>query len=157
MDVHWDEDEAGPAKRKKYEFSEPILDETDELPHRLRHVRMAKSANATTGIRSVCDEIFLVMSQLKTQFHMSEEQCMNAIVLVANNLFERKWKVYKRDKPMDIDTLPAPSNTRRVDKYLEAMTLSAIVEEIMDDGEASVMYANDGSGMSMAFFHLNGK
>ena len=43
--------------------------------------------------------------------------------------------------------LPARSNTRRMEPYLEAMALFNIVEEVMKGGKC-VVYANDGSAQS---------
>ena len=80
---------------------------------------------------------------------MSQTQCEGAIVEVGNYLFGRKWKCYDELQPTDPDTLPAVSNMRRIEPYLEAMALSAIVEEIMNgDEKVCIMYANDGSAMS---------
>ena len=59
--------------------------------------------------------------------------------------------MYKPNSVCDVNTLAAPSNTRHVEPYMEALALNAIVEEIMeDDGsdESCVVYSNNGSSKS---------
>ena len=42
------------------------------------------------------------------------------------------------------------SNTRRTEMYIEAMALSMIVEEMMNEGtETTVVWANDGSAIKI--------
>ena len=62
-------------------------------------------------------------------------------------LFGRKWKVYSSEEyGTDNNPLPSMSNTCRTEKYMEAMALCSIVEEIMqEDNETCVVYSNDGS------------
>jgi len=128
-------------KRAKYEYVKVFSDEVDDnLPSQYRHIRLSQ--------RSVRPEVYTLMHKLKSTYHMSQRQCEGAIIEVANNLFGRKWKFYDKELPTDADTLPAGSNTRRTESYIEAMALSAIVEEIVEGGDATVMYANDGSGMN---------
>ena len=86
------------------------------------------------------------MTVLKSKFHMSQTQAEAAIVHVGNMLFKRNWKIYDPESPTDKNTLPAGSNMRRVEPYLEAMALASIVEEVMTG--AKVTYSNDGSAMS---------
>jgi hypothetical protein len=59
-------------------------------------------------------------------------------------VLDRRWKTFNPELPTDRDTLPASSNMRRVEPYLEAVAMSSIVNEIMD-GNKTVVYANDGS------------
>ena len=82
---------------------------------------------------------------------MSHEQVEGSIVAVANMLFERKWKVYSSDEyGTDNNTLPSVSNTRRTERYFEAMALCNIVDEIMqEDSKTCVVYSNDGSSQSV--------
>ena len=98
-------------------------------------------------------EFYQVASTLASKYHMSQEQIVGAVITVANELFGRKdhgeWKAYNFESPTDKNTLPAMSNTRRTEPYIEAMALSLIVDEMMDEeNETAVVYANDGSGMS---------
>ena len=51
------------------------------------------------------------------------------MVKIANTVFGRNkfgpWKVFKHNKPYAVNTLPASSNTNRLDPYVEAMVLSS--------------------------------
>ena len=82
---------------------------------------------------------------------MSQEQVEGSIVAVANMLFGRKWKVYSNETyGTDNNTLPSMSNTRRTERYMEALALYYIVEEIMkEDSESCVVYSNDGSSQGV--------
>ena len=62
---------------------------------------------------------------------------------VRNILFDRNWQFYDVDKPTDWNTIPAGSNTQRVEPYMEALTLASVVEEIMSGGKMVVTYSND--------------
>ena len=57
-------------------------------------------------------------------------------------------EVYKPNEPYDINTLPASSNTNRLDPYLKAMVLCSITEQMMISNNSTIVYSNDGSGMS---------
>merc|ERR1712032_1527022 len=91
---------------------------------------------------------YRVISKLKSKYHMSQLQAEAAIIEVGNSLFERKWKFYDEKVPSDSNTLPAGSNMRRVEPYMEAMALASIVEEVMSGSKMIVTYSNDGSAMS---------
>ena len=47
-----------------------------------------------------------------------------------------------------MNTLPASSNTNRLDLYVEAMILCSITEQMMNSDNSTIVYSNDGSGMS---------
>ena len=66
-------------------------------------------------------------------------------------LFGRSWKVYTSDENgTDNNTLPSMSNTCTTERYMEAMTLNSIIEEVMQEGSVScVVYSNDGSSQSI--------
>ena len=77
-----------------------------------------------------------------------------------------KWKVYDPQKPVDINTLPAPSNSNRTETYIEAMVLAGLVNEMMreeNNEKAVITYSNDGSSKSgvgnyvVQSFIINGK
>ena len=62
-------------------------------------------------------------------------------------LFGRKWKVYSNETyGTDNDILPSMSNTRRTERYMEALDSYHIVEEIMKEdtslsiGEHVIVY-----------------
>ena len=79
---------------------------------------------------------------------MSQVQAEGAIVEVGNFLFGRNWKLYDKGLLSNCNTLPAGSNMRKVEPYIEPMVLSSIVEEIMTGEKITVTYSNDGSAMS---------
>ena len=125
-------------KKAKYDYSNIDLDISeieDDIPHRFRHIR--------SGLRNVRPEVYTVMHKLKSQYHLSQRQREAAIVEVGNYLFGRNWKFYNEENVSDSNTLPAGSNLRRTEPYLEAMALSAIVEEVMNGSKASVMQMMD--------------
>ena len=98
-------------------------------------------------------EVYEVIQLLESQYHLSHRQAEAAIITVANKLFGREsfgeWKLYEPDAICDNNTMPARSNTRRVESYMEAMALSLIVDEVMDSNDEScVIYSNDGSSKS---------
>ena len=50
---------------------------------------------------------------------------------------------------IDNNTLPFPSTARKIERYMEAMALARIVDDIMqEDSETCVVYSNDGSAQS---------
>ena len=129
-----------PAKKKKYEYIESFDDADDDIPNGMRNLR--------SSLRSVRPEVYKVMTLLKSKFHMSQPQAEASIVYVGNILFKRKWKFYDEKQPTDKNTLPAGSNMRRIEPYMEAMALASIVEEVMSGKRMVVTYSNDGSAMS---------
>ena len=73
---------------------------------------------------------------------MSDEKSDEAIIVVANDLFGRKhfgeWRKYTPNKEVNINNLPAHSNTRCVEVQMVAMLLHLIVEELIT-GSACVL------------------
>ena len=136
-DPSFDIVENSPAKKTRYQYDESasVID-NDDMPNQYRNVR--------TGPRSIRPEVYTLMAKLKSKYHMSQVQAEAAIVETGNSLFGRRWKTFNPELPTDRDTLPASSNMRRVEPYLEAVAMSSIVNEIMD-GNKTVVYANDGS------------
>lgn len=128
--------------KRKYE--DVIDDKDDDLPHRYRHVR--------SGLCSVRSEIYEVIKILQSKYHLSHYQAEGAIIVVANNLFGREkygpWKHHQPKAVSDSNTLPARSNTRRVESYMEAMALHSIAEEVMNEEDTCVVWSNDGSSQS---------
>ena len=122
---------------KKHSFTK-----TDDMPLKYRNVRLRE--------QKVCLEIYKVIQKLKSTLHMSQAE--RSIVEIANTVFGRNkfgpWKVYKPNEPYDINTLPASSNTNRLDPYLKAMVLCSITEQMMISNNSTVVYSNDRSGMS---------
>ena len=116
----------------------------DELPIKYRHVR--------EGLCSVRAEVYNVIHVLQSKYHLSHRQAEGAIITVANKLFGcehfGEWKTYTPKGISDNNTLPAPSNTRRTETYMEDMALNCIVEEIMNGADNCVVYSNDGPSQS---------
>ena len=79
---------------------------------------------------------------MKNKYHVSQVQAEGAIVEVGNFLFGRNWKLYDKGLPTNCNTLPAGSNIRKVEPYIEAMVLSSIVEEINGCYQLSVSFQN---------------
>ena len=78
-----------------------------------------------------------------------EGSITTVIVIIANMLFDRKWKPYKARGNMDLSTLPSMKNLLHTEPLFKAMVLNATVEEIMDETiKASITFSNDGSSMS---------
>ena len=81
----------------------------DDMPSKYRNVRF--------GEGKVRPEIYQVIQKLKSTLYMSQAE--GSIVEIANNVFCRNnfgpWKVYKPNKPYDINNLPASSNTNTLD------------------------------------------
>ena len=124
-----DYDESSP-KKTKFDFDFVTSVNRDDLPSKYRHTR--------DGLRSVKPEIYRVISILSSEYHMSKNQIEGSLVTIANELFGRKefgeWKVHDKTKIPDNNTLPCMSNIRRTERYMEALALDLIVQEIMDDG-----------------------
>ena len=139
VDPTFEEYEPSHVTKKKYQYTKELQNDADDMPLRYRNIR--------NGLRSVRPEIYTLLVKLKSKYHMSQHQAEAAIVETGNALFGRDWKYFDPEEPTDSNTLPAGSNTRRVEPYFEAMALSTIVEEIMS-GSKAVMYANDGSAMN---------
>ena len=140
-DEDFQPEESPSPKKKKYAYTPDFLDdEDDDMPLDLRSLR--------ASLRTVRPEVYKLMTLLKSKFHMSQPQAEAAIIYVGSMLFKRKWKFYDPKKPTDKNTLPAGSNMRRVESYLEAMALASMVEEIMSGKKMVITYSNDGSAMS---------
>ena len=149
-----------PKVREKYQFDTTIDDADDDMPYEYRHV--------WEGHRSVREAYYVAMHEMKSKHHLSENQAEASVCIIANILFGRnkygKWKRYDKEKPIDRNTLPAPTNTNRTEAYVESLILAAIADEIMTPGAESVVtYSNDGSAQSGVgsyvdqSFSINGK
>ena len=69
---------------------------------------------------------------------MSEKQAQAAVIETINDLTDREkyggeWKLYDREKPVDVNTLPAPTNNNCTEMYIEAMVLAGLVTEMMNE------------------------
>ena len=135
-----------PMKRRKRDYVTVLDDPDDDLPYHYRHTR--------AGERSIKDDIWKLYVHLGTKFHMTGIQIQGSVAATMNTLAGRtkygKWKMHTDDDVIDNNTLPAWSNTQRIEKYTEAMALSLIVDEMMNsDGSGNcIVYSNDGSAQS---------
>ena len=100
----------------------------------MQHIRTGK-----TGTRKVRDEIYEIIANLKG-FGLSTSEACLSVVVVANHLFDRKWKVHCEVKNQpDEDTLPAKSRIREAMEMIEAKSLSCIVNKVEDQAAAGRM------------------
>ena len=111
----------------KYNYVEARRHVDDDMLSKYRKVRF--------GERQVRQEIYPVIQKLKSTFHMSQAQAEGSIVEIANTVFGRNklglCKVFKHNKPYDVNTLSASSNTNRLDPYVEAIVHKSITEQMM--------------------------
>ena len=146
MDVDYQPEEPD-KKRPKFQYV-PVFNHSsnDPLPIEYRHIRR--------GLQSVRPEYYVLIEKFISVYHMSYEQAEAAVRETANDLFGRKefgkWKSYNRKEDIDDNTLPMRKNCRVNSKLFEAMALSLLVEDIMNDQTNStcIVYSNDGSGMN---------
>ena len=129
-----------PCKKLRYDYVDTLINENEDMPKQYRFIR--------DGPRSVRKEYYVLVQKLTSQLHMSQTQAEGAIVATANDLFGRQWKVFESNKPVDKNTLPASSNVKRIEPYVEAMVLSSITEQIMCSNDSTIVYSNDGSALS---------
>ena len=69
------EEEESTSVKKKYEYvgaSCSTKHDTDDMPHRLQHIH--------NGPRSTRPEVYNLMLNLKSKYHMSQQQAETAIV-----------------------------------------------------------------------------
>ena len=116
---------------------------------KLNNIMPLKYRNVRRGEQKVRPEIYQVIQKFKSTLHMSQAQAEGSIVEIDNTVSGRNkfsyWKVYKPNKPHDINTLPASSNTNRLDPYVEAMVLCSVTEQMMMSNNSTIVYSNDGS------------
>ena len=111
----------------KYIYVDGGRDVGAEMPSKYRNVRF--------GERQVRQEIYQVIQNQKSILNMSQAQAEGSIVEIANTVFGRNklglCKVFKHNKPYDVNTLSASSNTNRLDPYVEAIVHKSITEQMM--------------------------
>ena len=95
----------------------------DHIPNKYRHLRYSE--------RKVKNEVYETIDELKSVYHMSENQTEASIVCVGNKLFNRKWKFHDQSELIDLDTLPHKRNIRETGKCIQMVALEGIVQEIM--------------------------
>ena len=124
--------------KKNYDYVKSFEEnDDDDMPFKCRHIH--------SGLRSVRPEFYTRIHKLKSLYQMSQRQAEAAVIEVGNCLLERKVQFYNPEKPIDSNTLPAKSNSRRTELYIDAMALASIVKEVVGSRKVSVTYANNGS------------
>jgi hypothetical protein len=61
---------------------------------------------------------------------MSLSEASNAVVLVGNGLFDRKWKTNQSEEVLDVDTAPNNRNIRTANQMIESQSLSLTVDDL---------------------------
>ena len=82
-------DDEGLAQKKKKGSYKPCVEvDNDPLPKQYRYLRISE--------RVVRPEVYMVLTELKSKYHMSESQAEGAIIVIGKWLFDRKeWKVHE--------------------------------------------------------------
>ena len=123
--------EVGKQSSRRRQFTAGEEESEDELPPKLRHVRLSE--------RIVRDDVYETLADLKG-LGLSTNEASQALIKVANNLFNRKWKMFDEDnEKYDLDTLPHPRNMRNVDELIEAKSLACISKEIEESSQSGRM------------------
>ena len=107
------------------------------------------------GLKSVRTELNTVLSKLLSELYISKHQIEGAIAIITNMLFGWELESYNTHQTPDLDTLPKMRNILQIKHLFEAMTLNAIVGEIMKAvTTACTVYANDGSSRSGLGYYI---
>ena len=110
------------AGKKRRLFTEVGTRENDQMPPEFQHVRDSE--------RKVKDDLYMTCANLSGE-GFSLQECISAVVTVANGMFGRKWK-----KPgdstdgFDVDTLPDKKRILEKLRQVEAQSLCLVVREI---------------------------
>ena len=81
-----------------------------------------------------------------SEYHMSYDQAISALVTVGKRMFGLDWRMFEEGDTITIDTMPEKRMNRKMGKALEAFTLSQLVNLMMDEQEkTTVTYHDDGS------------
>ena len=128
----------GSAKKRRKVCHAQVPHPNDDMPERYRHVR--------DSLRKVRPELYETVDNLKSSYHMSENQAAAAVVTVGNKMFGRTWKMHNESNVIDLDTLPHYKNVKQAGKCIETLAIDEIVKEIMGSHEKTVVtYSDDGS------------
>ena len=125
-DIVFEKPQSKAEKRKNSEDSS-----TDSLPVQYRHVRDSE--------RKVKEEVYRAVADLKGK-GMSLNEATQAVVTVANRLFDREWKVQEKEKKRsDLrDSMPSFRSVQEAMVLMETQALSQTVdrmEEGREDGK----------------------
>ena len=118
------------AKKRRLFVDTPEVG-NDSLPGKFCHVRDSE--------RKVKDSLYLTLSSLVGK-GLSIAEASDAVVVVGNGMFERKWKGNCDNvELLDIDTLPDRSAIRDKLNLIEAESLAFVVDEIRAGAESGRM------------------
>ena len=95
--------------------------------------------------RGVRDEYYLAIDTLQSVYHLSDHQAAAAVVVVGQKMFGLSWRLHDQGEDITLDTAPHKKRNIAVSRALEAQTLSRLVDQIMENGSASVTLHDDGS------------
>ena len=124
-------------KTRKRPFMD-VSSSNDEMPEKYKHIRISE--------RKVRPEVYMVLDELKSCYHMSDKQACAAVVVVANKLFGRNFKFSNDQEQIDCDTMPQPRCVRTAGDAITAMTLGEVAKEISESEQTStIVYSDDGS------------
>ena len=135
-----------PQPTKIRRVSTATKDAADMMPQKFCHIR--------TSARQVRSEFYSAVDKLISLHHCSKNQAVSAVIIVANKLFGRPWKVFESESTIDINTAPSHKSIRETGRAIETYTLKRIVDEIMESDERAVItYHDDGSKKRCWFVH----
>ena len=136
-DINFDPDDENKNKKRRLMTCDSSADKTG-MPVMYRHIR--------AGQRKVKPEFYRTVDKLMSVFHCSYSQAVAAVVETANTMFGRHWKYHEEDPDkVDMDTVPADAQIRQAGKAILALTLSEIVEHMMNGSDVVITYHDDGS------------
>ena len=116
------------SKKRKWFAGADMDSDENMFPSSMAHVRDSE--------RKVKDSLYLTISALSGHGMSLAESCY-AVLEVANNMFDRQWKLPDCDSDtFDLDTLPDVRNIRSKLQLIEVETLSFAVSKISTANES---------------------
>ena len=104
---------------------------------------------------NLSEKVFMSSSQnfikavdvLISKYHCSKMQSMAAVIETRRIMFGRNnWKFHSENQNLiDLDTAPDKKIIRRAEGALQALSLSCLVEEIMESDDSVITYHTDSS------------
>ena len=126
------------AKLLTHDDNNDNSDNKDDMPYQYRHIR-----NSAKIVKPI---FYRTVDKIKSVNHCSNSQAIGSVILTANGLFGRSWKLHKESEVViDLDTAPNNKAVIESGKALTALCLSEIVEEMMAAAGGVITYHDDGS------------
>ena len=87
------------------------------------------------------------MDLLISKYHCSKTQAIAAVIETGRVMFGRRnWKFHIENQELiDLDTAPDKKSIRIAEGAFQALSLSCLVEEMMDSDESVITYDTDSS------------